>query len=100
MIFRLIPYEAQLLHLPRFITLEFHERPGALADFLHSVSPHANLCYFNYVYSGEQVGRALLGFEFATAEQHDQFPEALASAQRAYRTYEPISEATLRRILN
>ena len=62
--FRLIHYEAQLLRDPLFITLEFHERRGALADFLRAVSPHANLCYFNYVYSGERVGRALLGFEF------------------------------------
>ncbi len=99
-IFRLIPYEAQLLHLPYFITLEFHERPGALADFLSSVSPHANLCYFNYVYSGERVGRALLGFEFETPEQHAQFPQALKSAKSAYRAYEPISEATLKRILS
>ncbi len=99
-LFRLIPYEASLLHLPYFITLEFHERPGALSDFLSNISPHANLCYFNYVYSGERVGRALLGFEFETAEQHDSFPEALASAKKAYRAYETISETTLKRILN
>lgn len=99
-IFRLIPYEAQLLHLPHFITLEFHERSGALSDFLNSISPHANLCYFNYVYSGERVGRALLGFEFEDSEQQARFPQALASAKRAYRTYETISEATLKRILN
>lgn len=98
--FRLIPYEASLLHLPYFITLEFHERPGALADFLSTVSPHANLCYFNYVYSGERVGRALLGFEFEDSAQHAKFPEALVSAQKAYRAYEPISEVTLKRILN
>ncbi len=98
--FRLIPYEASLLHLPYFITLEFHERPGALADFLNSISTHANLCYFNYVYSGERVGRALLGFEFKDSNQHAQFPQALELAKKAYRAYEPISESTLKRILN
>jgi len=98
--FRLIPYEASLLNLPYFITLEFHERPGALADFLSNIRTHANLCYFNYVYSGELVGRALLGFEFETGEQHAQFTKVLISAKKAYRTYEPISETTLKRILN
>ena len=99
-IFRLIPYEAQLLHLPCFITLEFHERPGALADFLSAVSSHTNLCYFNYVYSGERVGRALLGFEFENPDQRAQFTNVLESAKSAYRAYKFISEATLKRILS
>lgn len=99
-VFRLIPYEVNLLNLPCFITLEFHERPGALADFLSAISAHANLCYFNYVYSGERVGRALLGFEFETSEQHAQFTDVLETARKAYRTYDFITEATLKRILN
>ncbi len=97
--FRLIHYESKLLRTPYFITLEFHERPGALADFLRAVSPHANLCYFNYVYSGERVGRALLGFEFDAPDQHDQFTAVLDSAKDAYRAYQRVSETTLQRIL-
>jgi threonine dehydratase len=97
--FRLIHYESKLLRTPYFITLEFHERSGALADFLRAVSPHANLCYFNYVYSGERVGRALIGFEFDTPEQHDEFTDVLESAKDAYRAYERVSEATMQRIL-
>ncbi len=97
--FRLIHYEAKLLAHPFFITLEFHERPGALADFLRAVSPHSNLCYFNYSYSGERVGRALLGFEFDSADQHNRFPEVLASAEEAYRSYEPLSPEVTQRIL-
>lgn len=97
--FRLIHYESKLLRTPYFITLEFHERPGALADFLRAVSSHANLCYFNYVYSGERVGRALLGFEFNTPEQRDQFTGVLKAAHETYRAYEPVSEATQQRIL-
>ncbi len=97
--FRLIHYESKLLRTPYFITLEFHERSGALADFLSAVSPHANLCYFNYVYSGERVGRALIGFEFDTPAQHDQFTHVLESAHQAYRGYQRISEATMQRIL-
>ncbi|MGK0464226.1 MAG: threonine dehydratase [Lentimonas sp.] len=80
--------------------MEFHERPGALADFLSAISSHANLCYFNYVYSGERVGRALLGFEFENPEQRTQFTQAIESAKSAYRTYELISDATLKRILS
>jgi len=98
--FRLIHYEAKLLARPFFLTLEFHERPGALADFLRAVSPHASLCYFNYAYSGERVGRALLGFEFPDRAAHDHFPAILDSARPAYRSYETVSPEVLRRILS
>ncbi|MFQ3224555.1 MAG: threonine dehydratase [Lentimonas sp.] len=97
--FRLIHYESKLLRTPFFITLEFHERSGALAEFLRAVSPHANLCYFNYVYSGERVGRALLGFEFEQPEQNAAFADVLKSASHAYRAYERVSDETLQRIL-
>ena len=97
--FRLIHYQSKLFRYPIFITLEFHERPGALADFLKSVSPHSNLCYFNYVYSGERVGRALLGFEFEDAEGNERFDLVLKSAEHAYRAYERVSENSIKRIL-
>lgn len=96
--FRMIHYDAKLLSHPIFITLEFHERPGALGDFLREVSPHANLCYFNYVYSGERVGRALLGFEFEDQETHDAFTSHLDKAA-AYRDYELVSKDALARMV-
>lgn len=96
--FRLIHYEAKLLRRPIFITLEFHERPGALGEFLRAVSPHSNLCYFNYVYSGERVGRALLGFEFENESGHKQFGSVLDSAKDAYRSYELVSQEVMERI--
>ena len=98
--FHLIHYESKLLHFPFFITLEFHERPGALAEFLQAVSPHASLCYFNYVYSGERVGRALLGFEFDSLAQNKNFEAVLQSARHAYRTYERVSDQVMHRILS
>ena len=98
--FRLIHYVSKLLRHPFFITLEFHERPGALGEFLRAVSPYSNLCYFNYIYSGERVGRALLGFEFDTADQHANFEQVLDSAKEAYRAYDRVSENALRRILD
>ncbi|MGB0743788.1 MAG: pyridoxal-phosphate dependent enzyme [Opitutales bacterium] len=96
--FRMIHYEAKLLAYPRFITLEFHERPGALGQFLREVSPHANLCFFNYIYSGERVGRALLGFEFNSQEEHDAFPQHLDNAS-AYRDYEIVGQDALARMV-
>lgn len=97
--FRLIHYESKLLRHPIFITLEFHERPGALAEFLRAVSPHSNLCYFNYVYSGERVGRALLGFEFESAGEHVNFESALDSGKDAYRAYQRVSDDVMQRIV-
>jgi threonine dehydratase len=97
--FRLIHYQSKLLRCPIFITLEFHERPGALAEFLKIVSPHSNLCYFNYVYSGERVGRALLGFEFENAEGNERFDQVLKSAKHAYRAHERVSKNSIKRIL-
>ncbi len=97
--FRLIHYESKLLRHPIFITLEFHERAGALAEFLRAVSPHSNLFYFNYVYSGERVGRALIGFEFDSVKQHDNFDQVMTSAKHAYRAYERVSEDVMHRII-
>ena len=98
--FRLIHYEPKLLVHPIFITLEFHERPGVLAEFLRVLSPHSNLCYFNYVYSGERVGRALLGFEFESREQYSKFDQVLDSAKHAYRDCRRVSEDAMKRIVS
>lgn len=97
--FRMIHYESKLFTHPVFLTLEFHERAGALAEFLRAVSPHANLCYFNYVYSGERVGRAMLGFEFTSEAARKAFPDHLSEASQAYRSYEMVSQEVLSRIL-
>ncbi len=97
--FRMIHYEAARLGHPLFITLDFYERPGALAGFLEAVSPHGNLCYFNYAYSGERVGRALLGFEFESREAHQQFEATLERARERYRGYSRIERPVMERIL-
>lgn len=94
--FRLIHYEAQLFHLPLFIKLEFPERPGALRDFLMKISGIANICYFNYAYSGERVGRALMGFEFESEDRRREFAGILHASGWNYRE---IVEPVLRRIL-
>ena len=76
--------------------LQFPERPGALHDFLALLRGTANLCYFNYSFSGELVGRALIGFEFASEDERAAFKKSLADSHHAYRE---ISQDVLKRVL-
>lgn len=69
--FRMISYDRERLKHPVFFVIEFPERPGAFSEFMRVVGQYAHLCYFNYRYSGEQVGRALVGMEFETLEDRD-----------------------------
>lgn len=69
--FRMISYDRVHLSHPVFFVIEFPERPGAFQEFMNAVGAYANLCYFNYQYSGEYVGRALVGLEFASREDRD-----------------------------
>lgn len=94
--FRIIHYEPGLFRRPFFIKLEFPERAGALHDFLVQLRPYASICYFNYAFTGETVGRALLGFEFDSGEQLAAFQRALPATGRSY---EVIGERVLSRIL-
>lgn len=97
--FRIIQYAPELFHLPYFITLEFPERPGALRDFLLSMAEGnhlPNLCYFNYTHTGEQVGRALIGFEFDTAEARAHFRTRLHASPHIHHE---LGEEVIHRIL-
>jgi threonine dehydratase len=95
--FRIINYEPALFRLPLFITLEFPERAGALRDFMVQVGDLASICYFNYASTGEQVGRALIGFEFSDAAHRAQFLEALPRTGHVYKT---LSDPVTRRMLS
>ena len=66
--YRVIPFTPSLFRAPLFLEVEFPERAGALLAFMREVSPLVSLCYFNYTYSGERVGRALLGLDFPDNE--------------------------------
>ncbi|MDK2972386.1 MAG: threonine dehydratase [Candidatus Sumerlaeota bacterium] len=94
--FRIIKYEPDIFHHPWFIQYDFPERPGALHDFLASTTPHSNLCYFNYVFTGEEVGRALLGMEFASEDARAACIKSLSESGYHFRE---IGEEVLRRIL-
>ena len=69
--YRIINYAPQLFKNPLFVNIEFPERAGALLGFMSEVRDIASLCYFNYAYSGERVGRALVGMEFASEEDQN-----------------------------
>jgi threonine dehydratase len=71
--FRLAPYQPRLLSLPYAAILNFPERPGALLGFLERIASLANISYFNYVHTGEQVGRALAVFSFENKTLREQF---------------------------
>lgn len=94
--FRIIHYEPGLFTHPYFITFEFPERPGALHEFLTTVRGRANLCYFNYSYTGELVGRALMGFEFTSEDERAAFKQVLAQSHHAWRE---IPAAAIKRML-
>ena len=96
--FRAIPLRSDLLSHPLFLRLEFYERPGALHDFLRQQVPaETNLCYFNYRESGERIGRALIGLDFASRESRQFFLDSLQSSGDGYRLCQPLdSEASSR----
>lgn len=98
--FRAIPLRGDLLSHPAFLRLDFYERPGALHDFLASrVAGKANLCYFNYRQSGERIGRALIGLDFATAEEREVMLASIPGHGEGYRLCEPVDEGTRRRLV-
>jgi len=67
--FRVVPFTPSLFENPLFVEVEFPERAGALLGFMEAISPVSSLCYFNYSYTGERVGRALIGLDFDGKEQ-------------------------------
>ncbi|MEM1060707.1 MAG: pyridoxal-phosphate dependent enzyme [Planctomycetota bacterium] len=62
--FRAIRYAPETFGHPLMLRYEFPERVGALHEFLERTGDLANVCYFNYAYTGEPIGRALVGLEF------------------------------------
>ncbi len=97
--FRAIPLRGDLLAHPAFLRLDFHERSGALHDFLSRlIRDRASLCYFNYRQSGERVGRALIGLDFTSAAAREAFLASLPEQGEGYRSCKPVDAATLTRL--
>jgi len=97
--FRLIPFRPELARQPLFLMVEFHERTGSLKRLMRAVSDFASICYFNYAYSGERVGRALIGFEFAGEAERERLLPTLDATQGAFRSYRVMEAAEMRRAL-
>jgi len=75
--YRLVPFQPSLAEHPLFGTVEFPDRPGALSEFMRKIVGRTNLCYFNYTATGQNIGQALMGFEFADQQQQADFLEFL-----------------------
>ena len=97
--FRAIPLRGDLLHCPAFLRLDFHERAGALHDFLdHHIRGNASICYFNYRQSGERIGRALIGLDLPSPAARDALMRSIPSHGDGYRLCEPLDDTTCRRL--
>lgn len=94
--YRIINYNPSLFKDPVLMHIQFPERKGALRDFMRRISGVANVCYFNYAYSGEAVGRAIMAFEFDSPIQKEQFYGLIADT---IVTCKPVDETAARRIL-
>lgn len=95
--YRIINYNPALFQHPLLMQVEFPERKGALRQFMRTVSAYANVCYFNYAYSGENIGRAMMGFEFASKDDQKKFLSAIKDTPV---TCTPVDEAVSARILS
>ncbi len=94
--FRIINYNPKLFNLPFFMRYDFPERAGALKEFLESISSLANICYFNYAFSGEFVGHTLIGLEFENESSREQTLKTLTDLPI---NFQEIEEETANRIL-
>lgn len=100
--YRIINYAPELFHYPLFVNIEFPERAGAFLQFMTEIKDIASLCYFNYAYSGERVGRALVGMEFESQEDQqaclDRILSMQTSPQACIRAAREVSDETFFRL--
>ena len=97
---KIINYNPALFKNPLLLLIQFPERKGALRDFMRKVSGVANVCYFNYTYTGERVGRALVGMEFESAEDRETVRKRMAGFSRnIIRAIREISPEAFHRIM-
>jgi hypothetical protein len=75
--FRVAPFQPALFKRPFAAVFNFPERAGSLTEFLEWMSPLGTISYFNYVHTGEQVGRALVALSFESDEKRARFLEEL-----------------------
>ncbi len=94
--YRIINYNPALFKDPVLMHIHFPERKGALRDFMRKISGVANVCYFNYAYTGESIGRAIMAFEFEDAGNKEQFYQVIGDSAVTCR---PVDDPAAKRIL-
>jgi threonine dehydratase len=77
-----------------FYTIQFPQRPGALNEFLHTISGTWNISLFHYRGQGGDMASVLIGFEAPNRHQLEQ-----ALRQTAY-SFERVDEAQSVQIFN
>jgi len=82
--FRVIPFRVDLLDHPFFAVIGFPNRPGALRDFMRGASQYANVCYMNFVDSGQELGQSLMGFEMESPEDAKKFKQWLIESETQF----------------
>lgn len=87
--FRIIHYRSRLFKDPHFAIIEFPERAGALHEFMRAAGERASICYFNYTTTGEQIGRAMMGFEFSDGKARESFIDFLDESGPTHRELSP-----------
>lgn len=99
--YRIINYDPEHIHHPLFVNIEFPERPGAFLAFMEEVSSLTSICYFNYSYSGERVGRALVGLDFTDDAKRSACRNLLKElvAKRTVQAAKEVSSETLERLI-
>ncbi|MEM6553911.1 MAG: pyridoxal-phosphate dependent enzyme [Planctomycetota bacterium] len=98
--FRVVNYDPALFVHPLMLRYEFPERVGALTEFLERIQDLANICYFNYRYTGERVGRALVGLEFESVEGRRAMVELLERDAAFEHRHRLLSDAVVERMLS
>ncbi len=98
--YRIINYKTDPQKHPLFVNVEFPERPGAFLEFMEHVKEVSSLCYFNYAYSGERVGRALVGMEFDNLQDQTAARKIINNmVGENIHAVSLVSDETLRRLL-
>lgn len=75
--YRIIPFQPSLAENPVFLRIDLPDRPGTLRQLMRKTSNLANICYFNFLESGESDGHALIGFESKNGVLDERFFDAL-----------------------
>lgn len=98
--YRIINYMTDAEKHPLFVNVEFPERAGAFLEFMDQVKEVSSLCYFNYSYSGERVGRALVGMEFDSLDDQTKARSIINKMVGGnIHAVSLVSDETLRRLL-